>query len=83
MTPGTLTEMYTYQYDKNNSANALHPNHDDRIIADMIAYHGIIHEPWVVEYEKDPIDEDAMSPVQRHLYNLRNMRNRQEEDDEY
>lgn len=79
ITPGTLNEMYTYQYDKNNSANALPPNHDDRIIADMIAYHGVIHESFVVEYDKDPIDEDLMTPIQRHLYRLRNPRN----DDEF
>lgn len=78
MTPGTLTEMYTYQYDKNNRANALPPNHDDRIIADMISYHGVIHEPYIVEYEKDPIDEDMMTPIQRHLYRLRNQRNEEE-----
>lgn len=81
VTPETLTEMYTYQYDRNNAANALPPNHDDRIIADMISYHGVIHEPFVVEYDKDPIDEDMMTPVQRHLYRLRNRRN--EDEDEY
>lgn len=81
VTPMTLLEMHTYQYDRNNSANALPPNHDDRIIADMIAYHGCIHEPYVVEYDKVQVDEEELTPYQRHLHRLRNRTRIQEEED--
>jgi hypothetical protein len=83
VTHGTLREMYTYQFDKNNSANALPPNKDDRIIADMIAYHWVIHEPFVVAYDSEPEDLEELTPLQRHFHKLRSWKLWQNMDDEY
>jgi hypothetical protein len=38
ITPELYSEMKTYQYDKENRPNAIAPNHDDLLVADMIAY---------------------------------------------
>ena len=32
-----VSEILTYQFDKNNRPNAIPPNHDDLLMADMIA----------------------------------------------
>lgn len=64
--------MQTYIYDKKNKANASTPNKDDRIIADMIAYWGILHEPFIAKYDNEQVDIEGMTPLQRHLYSLRN-----------
>lgn len=71
ITPDLHSEMSTYQYDKENRANAIAPNHDDLLIADMIAYNAILHEPWVVTYSVKPIDEDSLSLVERHILRVK------------
>lgn len=71
ITPDLHSEMSTYQYDKENRANAIAPNHDDLLMADMIAYNGILHEPFIVTYEVKPIDEMNLSLVERHMLRLR------------
>ena len=63
--------MYTFCYDEKNSPNAQPPYHDDRIMGDMLAFHGIIHEPFVVKYEAIPVDLEEMTPLQRHLHRIR------------
>lgn len=77
----TMKEIYTFVYDKQNRPNALAPNHDDRIMADMIAYHGVLSEPFVVEYSTKEVDEDEMTPLQRHLHRIKNKYWQQEEED--
>lgn len=64
-------EMKTYQYDKNNKANAVEPNHDDLLMGDMIACYGLWHESMVVSYPVQEIDEGNMTIVERHMYRLR------------
>ena len=71
ITPDLHSEMSTYQYDKENRANAIAPNHDDLLIADMIAYNAVLHEPWIVTYSVKPIDEDSLSVVERHMLRVR------------
>lgn len=78
VTRETYNQMLTYQYDKNNSANAVPPYKDDIIIGDMISHHGILHEPFVAEYEKEIVDIENLSPIQRHLHRLRNPVNEEE-----
>lgn len=68
------SEMKTYQYDKNNRPNAIAPNHDDLLMADMIAYYGLQHEPFVAKHQKPKIDVEMLNPYQRHMHNLRNQR---------
>jgi hypothetical protein len=38
ITEDILDEVYTYQFDQNNRPNAIKPDHDDLLMADMIAY---------------------------------------------
>lgn len=84
VTEETYREMQTYVYDRNNSANAVPPNHDDRIMGDMIAYHGILHEIFVVEYDSLPVDEEELTPFQRHLHRLKSgTLNKGESNDDY
>lgn len=66
-----FAEMKTYQYDKNNKANAIAPNHDDLLMADMIACYGIWHEPFNVIYQVAPVDEMNLSIVERHMMRLK------------
>lgn len=75
-----FAEMKTYQYDKNNKANAIAPNHDDLLIADMIACYGLWHEPFNVVYQVAPIDEGSLSLVERHMMRLRRGDYTQEQD---
>lgn len=51
-------EIQTYIYDKNNRPNAVPPNHDDLLMADMIAYHWILTEPNPLEYDTEKIYTD-------------------------
>jgi len=79
VTPELHSEIMTYQYDKDNSANAMSGYHDDLLMADMIAYNAVIHEPFVVKYQKPKVDVEGMSLMDRHLYNLRNKPQEEEE----
>lgn len=81
VTRETYNQMLTYIYDKSNAANAASGYKDDIIIGDMIAHHGVLHEPFVAEYAKEMEDEDEMTPIQRHLHRLRNRR--EHDEDEY
>jgi hypothetical protein len=38
----------------------------------MIAYWGILHEPFIALYDAVQVDLDELTPVQRHLHRLRN-----------
>lgn len=58
ITPDIFSEIMTYVYDQNNRANALPPNHDDLLVADMICLHGILSEPVLLEYDKKESMED-------------------------
>jgi len=71
ITPDLHSEMVTYQYDKENRANAVAPNHDDLLMADMIAYNGILHEPWIVTYAVKVVDEMNLSLIERHMLRVR------------
>lgn len=71
ITEDILDEVYTYQFDQNNRPNAIKPDHDDLLMADMIAYNWILHEPFIAKYIKTAIDLEAMTPIQRHLYKLK------------
>lgn len=57
VTPELYSEIRTYQYDKNNRPNAMGKNHDDLLMADMIAYYAVLHEPMVVRH-KPPRNDD-------------------------
>jgi len=65
-----LSEMATYQYDENNRPNAVDPNHDDLLMADMIAWHGLIHEPFVAKKRKPQATDEGLTPYQRHVMAL-------------
>lgn len=71
VTPELYDEICTYQYDKNNSANAMMGYHDDLLMADMIAHNSVLHEPFTAKYHTKPRDEEDMSIVERHLMRLR------------
>jgi len=66
ITTGIYAEIMTYMYDKNNRPNAISPNHDDLLVADMISYYGVLNEPNLLEY-----DEKYTLPDER-LESLRN-----------
>ncbi len=77
-------EMSSFLYDKNNRPNAIVPNHDDLLMADMIAYYGLKHEPFVASYQKPVIDLEDLSVMERFHYKLNhNMLNREEEEEYY
>jgi len=65
ITLDTLAEIRTFQYDSNNRPNAISPNHDDLLVADMIAYHWTVHESWVVTYRPPREVEEDMGYLQR------------------
>jgi len=76
VTPELYSEICTYQYDKNNRPNAVWKNHDDLLMADMIAYYAVLHEPMVVRHkntEKLPSDDEleGMTIMQRHMARLK------------
>jgi hypothetical protein len=52
ITADLYSEILTYVYDKNNRPNAIAPNHDDLLMADMIWYHWILVEPNLLEYDE-------------------------------
>lgn len=81
VTPELHSEIMTYQYDKDNSANAMDGYHDDLLMADMISYNAVIHEPFVVKYKEPKIDIEAMSAYQRHIYNITHQRQDDAEDE--
>jgi len=46
------SEIQTYIFDKNNRPNAISPNHDDLLMADMICYYWILHyKNYLLEYD--------------------------------
>ena len=51
ITDEIYSEILTYIYDKNNRPNAISPNHDDLLMADMIWYHWVLTEPNLLEYD--------------------------------
>lgn len=79
VTPELHNEIMTYQYDKDNSANAMSGYHDDLLLADMIAYNAVLHESFVVKYEKQKVDVESLSLMERHMMNLRNKPQEEEE----
>ena len=52
VTDEIYSEILTYVYDQNNRPNAISPNHDDLLMADMICLHGILTEPNLLEYDE-------------------------------
>lgn len=72
VTPELFSEIRTYQYDKNNRPNAMGKNHDDLLMADMIAYYAVLHEPMVVRH-KPPRNDDleGMTIKERHMARLK------------
>ena len=58
ITDDLYSEILTYVYDKNNRPNAIAPNHDDLLMADMISYHGVLVEPNLLEYDVEQGFED-------------------------
>lgn len=76
VSPELYAEICTYQYDDKNRPNAVGNNHDDLLIADMIAFNIMEHEHFVAKYhvtEKDLLDMDIVS---RHMARLKmNARN--------
>jgi hypothetical protein len=66
--------MKTYQYDNKNRPNAIAPNHDDLLMADMISCYGLWHEPFISKYPRKIPDIDSMHPMQKHLHYLRTQR---------
>lgn len=83
VSPGTLTEMYTFCYDEQNRPNAQAPYHDDRIMGDMLALYGILHEPFVVKYDSIPVDLEEMTPLQRHLHRIKTGAYNRPDDDDF
>lgn len=83
VSPETLNEMYTFCYDEQNRPNAQSPYHDDRIMGDMLALHGILHEPFIVKYESIPVDLEEMTPLQRHLHRIRTWAYNRPDDDDF
>lgn len=67
ITPEIYSEIRTYQFDKENRPNAVAPNHDDLLMADMIAYNAVLHESWVVNFEPEVKSEEDMTVVERFL----------------
>jgi len=47
------SEIQTFVYDKANRPNAIYPNHDDMLMADMICLHWIITEPNLLQYDSN------------------------------
>lgn len=70
ITPDVLSEIRTYQYDSNNRPNAIAPNHDDLLVADMIAYHWILHEHWVAKETKTEKDIEDMGHLERLKFRI-------------
>jgi len=58
ITDDLYAEILTYVYDKNNRPNAIAPNHDDLLMADMICYHWVLTEPNLLEYDTEQSFED-------------------------
>lgn len=83
VSPETLNEMYTFCYDELNRPNAQAPYHDDRIMGDMLALHGILHEPFVVKYDSVPVDLEELTPLQRHLHRIRTWAYNRPDDDDF
>jgi len=50
-------------------------------MADMIAYNAVLHEPFVVKYSTPKVDIEMMSLMERHMYQMRNKQ--QEDENEY
>lgn len=71
ITQEIYSEMKTYQYDETNRPNAISPNHDDLLMADMIAYNWVLHEPYVAKYAKTPFDLEWLSVMERHLHKVK------------
>ena len=73
-------EMSSFLYDKNNRPNAIAPNHDDLLMADMIAHYGLKHEPFVASYPKPVVNLEDMSIMERfHLKLMQGDYNKEEE----
>lgn len=67
----TLKEIRTYQYDRNNRANAIAPDHDDLLISDMIAFYGVKHIDYVVSgNEMKPLDYGGLTPLEKLHWRL-------------
>ena len=67
-----MSEIRTYQYDKNNRPNAIYPNHDDLLMADMIALNWILHESWNLKYKPSREEVEDMTYLQRLRYKITN-----------
>ena len=51
-------EIQTYVYDKRNRPNAIAPNHDDLLMADMICLYWVTTEPNLLTYDEEKTMED-------------------------
>jgi len=71
ITDEIYAEIRTYQFDKNNRPNAIAPNHDDLLMADMIAYNGVLHESFVVHHAPIERDPDDMTHLEKLAARIR------------
>jgi len=83
ITDEIYSEILTYVYDKNNRPNAIAPNHDDMLMADMICYHWLLTEPNLLEYDEkyELPDERLESLRNKDILNV-NLRNNNEDQQE-
>ncbi len=60
-------EIETYEYDNRGRPNAISPNHDDLLMADMICWHGILTEPYIATRHEERIVKplEDMTPIER------------------
>lgn len=77
MTTEIRWEIETYVYDKNNRPNAISPNHDDLLMADMITVYWLFTEPNLLEYDwkKELQDEKLESIRNRDILKIKNQHN--------
>ena len=64
LTKDIYEEICTY-IDKNWKAEAMSWKHDDLIMAAMIAYHGVLHEEYVVRYKNVEKDDSGLSKLEK------------------
>jgi len=66
ITDDIYSEILTYVYDKANRPNAITPNHDDLLMADMICYHWLLTEPNLLEYDRDfELDDEKLESLRK------------------
>lgn len=83
------SEIDTYQYDSNNRPNAIAPNHDDMLMASMIAYFWVTKIYGTIEYEKpvktywSKAEDIAQKDINQIILNTNNLQTSEDLYNEY